>query len=68
MSDLIKTYCSRLCGGACGILVKVVDGKVIGVQGNPDCAFNEGYICPKGRALPELTAQLPPKRAWVTLE
>ena len=54
MSDLIKTYCSRLCGGACGILVKVVDGKVIGVQGNPDCAFNEGYICPKGRALPEL--------------
>ena len=54
MPEVIETYCSRLCGGSCGILVDVVDGKVAAVRGNPDCPFNEGYICPKGRALPEL--------------
>jgi anaerobic selenocysteine-containing dehydrogenase len=54
MAEAIRTYCSRLCGGTCGIIVEVKDGRVTSVEGDPDCALNGGYICPKGRALPEL--------------
>ena len=54
MTRTFKTFCARLCGGSCGILVDVVDGKIAGVRGDPDCSFNDGHICPKGRALPEL--------------
>ena len=54
MEDTIKSFCARLCSGTCGILVNRKDGKVLGVKGDPDCQFNRGYICPKGRALPEL--------------
>jgi len=50
---VIKTFCARLCGGTCGILVDVTDGKITRVIGDPDC-LNKGHICPKGRALPEL--------------
>ena len=49
----IKTFCARLCGGTCGILVNVRGGKITRVKGDPDC-LNKGHICPKGRALPEL--------------
>ena len=54
MEDTLKSFCARLCSGTCGILVTRKDEKVIGVKGDPDCQFNRGYICPKGRALPEL--------------
>jgi anaerobic selenocysteine-containing dehydrogenase len=54
MTELIKTYCARLCGGTCGILAEVADGRIASVQGDPDSPFNEGHICSKGRALPEL--------------
>jgi anaerobic selenocysteine-containing dehydrogenase len=38
----------------CGILLTLDKGKVIKVEGDPDSPFNQGHICPKGRALPEL--------------
>jgi anaerobic selenocysteine-containing dehydrogenase len=34
--------------------VSLTGGKIAGVKGDPDCPFNKGLICPKGRALPEL--------------
>jgi anaerobic selenocysteine-containing dehydrogenase len=54
MPETIKTYCARLCGGTCGIVAKVRDGRLVSAEGDPDCVLNEGYVCPKGRALPEL--------------
>jgi len=52
--QVVRTFCGRLCGGNCGILVTLEDGVVKKVEGDPACPLNEGYICPKGRAIPEL--------------
>ena len=38
------------CHGGCGILVHVVDGKAVKLEGDPDCPNNKGKLCPKGRA------------------
>jgi anaerobic selenocysteine-containing dehydrogenase len=38
------------CHGGCGILVHVVNGKAVKLEGDPDCPNNEGKLCPKGRA------------------
>jgi anaerobic selenocysteine-containing dehydrogenase len=43
-----------MCSGTCGIRVIVEGGRVTEVEGDPDCEFNRGIICPKGRAIPEL--------------
>ncbi len=52
--EIAKTFCGRLCGGNCGILVTVDHGKITKVEGDPDCPLNKGHICPKGRAIPEI--------------
>lgn len=54
MVDTINSFCARLCSGTCGILVTRQGQTITEVRGDPDCQFNQGYICPKGRALPEL--------------
>lgn len=54
MAEIINSYCARLCSGTCGILVIRKGQTITEVRGDPDCEFNRGYICPKGRALPEL--------------
>ena len=54
MLKVVKTFCARLCEGNCGILVTLEDGVVKKVEGDPSCPLNEGHICPKGRAIPEL--------------
>ncbi|MBI4590923.1 MAG: molybdopterin-dependent oxidoreductase [Candidatus Rokubacteria bacterium] len=36
------------CPAACGILVKVVDGRAVKIEGNPVHPINEGRLCPKG--------------------
>ena len=54
MQDTIKSFCSRFCSGTCGIQVTREGGAITQVTGDPDCQFNRGHICPKGRALPEL--------------
>lgn len=46
---IIKSGC-MMCHGGCGILVHVVDGKAVKLEGDPDCPNNEGNLCPKGRA------------------
>jgi len=45
----IPSVCLQ-CSSACGILVKVVNGKVIKVEGNPLHPVNQGGLCPKGQA------------------
>ncbi len=54
MAEIFNSFCARLCSGTCGILVTRKGQTITEVRGDPDCEFNRGYICPKGRALPEL--------------
>jgi anaerobic selenocysteine-containing dehydrogenase len=54
METTVKSFCSRLCSGTCGILASLVNGRIAYTKGDPDCPFNRGSICAKGRALPEL--------------
>jgi anaerobic selenocysteine-containing dehydrogenase len=54
METTVKSFCARLCSGTCGILVTLEGQMITHIKGDPDCPFNRGAICPKGRALPEL--------------
>lgn len=36
--------------GGCGLLVHVQEGKIIKIEGDPECPLNRGAICAKGRA------------------
>ena len=54
METTVKSFCTRLCSGTCGILATLVDGRIARIKGDPNCPFNRGSICAKGRALPEL--------------
>ena len=36
-----------LCEAACGIVVDVEEGRILGVRGDPDDPMSRGYVCPK---------------------
>lgn len=36
------------CPAGCGILVRVVDGRAVKIEGNPRHPINQGRLCPKG--------------------
>ncbi|HXH14022.1 MAG TPA: molybdopterin-dependent oxidoreductase [Alphaproteobacteria bacterium] len=36
------------CPAGCGILVRVVDGRAVKIEGHPTHPINEGKLCPKG--------------------
>ena len=38
----------RFCGTGCGVLVGVLDGKVVAVQGDRQAPVNKGLLCVKG--------------------
>jgi anaerobic selenocysteine-containing dehydrogenase len=40
----------RLCAGGCGLSARVVDGRVVKLDGNPFHPNNQGRLCPKGQA------------------
>ncbi|MGB9498825.1 MAG: molybdopterin-dependent oxidoreductase [Dissulfuribacterales bacterium] len=44
---IYKSAC-RMCHGGCGVIVKVRDGKVINIKGDPQSPLNRGGICIKG--------------------
>lgn len=50
---MIKGICS-FCGGSCGIELLVKDNKILEVRGDRNHPISKGYICPKGKALPEI--------------
>lgn len=54
MSDKIKAFCGRMCTAACGVLITLKDGEIAKIEGDPDCPLNQGAVCPKGLAFPEL--------------
>ncbi len=50
---IVTSVCS-LCPAGCGLLGRVVDGKLVKLEGNPMHPVNQGALCPKGQASPEL--------------
>lgn len=50
---IVASTC-HLCSAGCGILVRVADGRVVKLEGNPMHPVNQGELCPKGQAAPEL--------------
>lgn len=47
---IFTTICP-FCGVGCGQIVEVQDGKIVGIEGDPDHPINEGSVCSKGAAL-----------------
>ncbi|MBI5969972.1 MAG: molybdopterin-dependent oxidoreductase [Deltaproteobacteria bacterium] len=41
------------CGAGCGVLVKVMEGRVKKIEGNPEHPVNKGKLCALGQALPQ---------------
>ncbi|MCP3923181.1 MAG: molybdopterin-dependent oxidoreductase [Desulfobacterales bacterium] len=50
---IIKSSC-RMCHGVCQVNVHLDGDKVVKVTGDPDSITSKGFICPKGKASPEL--------------
>jgi formate dehydrogenase major subunit len=42
------------CSVGCGLLVHVVDGTIVNIEGNPTSPINYGNLCPKGAAVYQL--------------
>ncbi|GAI74265.1 unnamed protein product, partial [marine sediment metagenome] len=53
MEKIIRSVC-QACHCQCGVMVHVEDGKVTRVTGDPNHPMNQGFICVKGQAQPEL--------------
>jgi len=49
----IKSICFE-CHSRCGVLLEVKDKKLIGIKGDKDHPFSNGYLCPKGKACMEI--------------
>jgi formate dehydrogenase major subunit len=39
------------CSVGCSIVVDVIDGKIVNIEGDADSPINEGTLCPKGSSL-----------------
>jgi len=50
VSDRQMLGICRLCAGGCGLSARVVDGRVVKLEGNPYHPNNQGKLCPKGQA------------------
>ncbi len=44
----LKSACLQ-CPGGCGIVVRVVEGRAVKIDGNPAFPTNQGGLCPKGQ-------------------
>ncbi|MEW6139042.1 MAG: hypothetical protein AB1733_12475 [Thermodesulfobacteriota bacterium] len=45
---------SRGCYGVCQVLVHIEGNRIVRVTRDPDSPTSRGFICPKGRAAPEM--------------
>lgn len=52
--DVIVPGVCLLCPSGCGVLSRVADGRLVKLEGNPMHPINQGALCPKGQAAPEL--------------
>ena len=44
----IRTVCPRNCYCTCGMLVTVEDGRIVGIEGDPENPATAGKVCLKG--------------------
>lgn len=44
----IKTHCSRMDHGGCGIILGVKGNRIISIKADPDGLLNKGHVCVKG--------------------
>ncbi len=51
--QIVPTVCS-LCPSGCGLWARVVDGRLVKLEGSPLHPVNLGTLCPKGQSAPEL--------------
>jgi len=49
LENWVASVCGQ-CSGGCGILVRVIQGKAIKIEGNPLHPVNRGRLCPKGQS------------------
>ena len=49
----VATSCAQ-CEAGCGVLVRVVEGRAVKVEGNPDCPVNRGGLGPRGLSAPQV--------------
>ena len=54
LDDQIVPGVCLLCPSGCGTLTRIADGHAVKLEGNPMHPINEGALCPKGQAAPEL--------------
>jgi len=54
MTEQIKRVLCSGCGSHCGLLVKIKNGQIISIKGDPNDPFTQGHICEKGVAALEL--------------
>ncbi|MCP4540187.1 MAG: molybdopterin-dependent oxidoreductase [Chloroflexi bacterium] len=47
--DMVPTVC-RICPSGCGVMVRVVDGRAVKIEGNPRHPLNQGKVCPRAQA------------------
>ncbi|MDD5369071.1 MAG: molybdopterin-dependent oxidoreductase [Anaerolineaceae bacterium] len=40
----------RMCPAGCGIIVRIMNGRALKIEGNPDHPLNRGKLCPRGQA------------------
>lgn len=48
----VSTACAQ-CPAGCGVRVRVVEGRAVKIEGNPECAVNRGGIGPRGLSGPQ---------------
>lgn len=53
----VRASMCRNCAATCPILVTIDQGKVLRVEGDREAPLYNGYICPKGRAIPQQHAR-----------
>jgi assimilatory nitrate reductase catalytic subunit len=51
MKTVTRSTCCY-CGVGCGVLIETDDGRITGIEGDPDHPANFGRLCTKGRMLP----------------
>jgi assimilatory nitrate reductase catalytic subunit len=61
MKTITRSTCCY-CGVGCGVLIETEDGRITGIEGDPEHPANFGRLCTKGRTLP-LTVQSTSGRA-----
>ena len=60
-AEIARSICPY-CGVGCGQLVYHREGKVVGIEGDPESPISRGHLCPKGAASSPVPS--PPPRNW----